>query len=475
MEGEENHLQELIHDMGALNTNEVLRKLKMKQLQPKTNFSENALNSDNMLRRFKREESPIRRSGAGANNSKEMQAKPEESIVKSVKVNDKLSSNKLKPSVPVNQQEKKKIIEKKVDVIQKVTPRGKKPAEMENLKSKAVSKSHDQAKVISTKERKPAIRPLITKSSKPQQKSTSSSSTIMKPAMPATSHSHKDEKSNLNNAKPVEESLVADPTVKVAAASNSVNKLIDFGPANESDLLRTSAEAADQLLIEEGADASEILIKEQCDCSQNSLCNGTTQAQTTQQESYSKSSGEAEHLISNHTSKKRCFGIKSIARDLFLSSPSFFSYAEELFHIDSNQAMMLQTTASLNDSEIANSRLLFDCATELMQHKSLCRHPLLLGSAKILKPSISLARLVDEVCNGIEILESCSRPGPDELGDSLNAILKRDLMCKRLSGGGWESGWTRGFSIDEVEQIVGEIGKLLLKALIGDLLTDFLT
>ncbi|GMQ06516.1 hypothetical protein CsSME_00051070 [Camellia sinensis var. sinensis] len=136
--------------------------------------------------------------------------------------------------------------------------------------------------------------------------------------------------------------------------------------------------------------------KDQYDSNQNSICNVIPQ--TTQHESFTKSSEEANHCI--NSTEKKCFRTEANVKDLLLSSPLFLSYAEEHFNINDKHAIVLQKTSS-NDSGIADARFLVDCAKELVQHKSLrcsqTKHPLFLASLRSSKISISLAKLVEEL------------------------------------------------------------------------------
>ncbi|XP_028068722.1 uncharacterized protein LOC114271293 [Camellia sinensis] len=292
----------------------------------------------NLSRRHRGEETPIKRLGPeGVKNSKGIQAKAEEKVVQT---NDKLSSNELKAFVlPSNQQEKKKVIGKKVDRIQKVALRAKKPEEMEKVKSKAVSKSHDEAKVTSTKQRKPETGSIIAKSCISQQKSTSSSGNS-KHTTPAISCNRGDREKNLNNEKPSKEPLAANSVVENVGCKYG-DKSIDCSCENESDMTRTGTTTADQLLPKEMTDSSEFQSKDQYDSHQSSVCNVIPQ--TTQQESLTKSSEEANHCI--NSTEKKCFRTETNVEDLLLSSSLFLSYAEEQFNINDKHAIVLQKTS----------------------------------------------------------------------------------------------------------------------------------
>ncbi|KAF5945745.1 hypothetical protein HYC85_015973 [Camellia sinensis] len=456
LEREEPHLQKFAGDVGGLDIHEVLRNLKK---------NEGALGSSEICRRFRGEDASIKRiSQEGAENCKEGQAKAGETAVKPIA---KLSSNKLKVSESVNQEQKKKAIEKKVDRVQKVSQCRRKPAEMENVKSKEVSRSHDQAKVTSTKERKSEIGSNATKTRISQKKSTSSSP-MPEHSTPDVPHSYGDRKKNMKNEKLVKKSLAANLVVENVGSKygDKTIESIELTCENETDMTRTGS-TADRLLPEEGTDASEIQIKDQCDSSWNFPHNVTPL--TIQHESSLKSAEEANEYI----------GTKTVEKDFLLSSPSFLSYAEELFDIKPNQTLNgLTPDSCLNDCEKTDTRLLLDCANELVRHKSIrCTqkvHPLLLAHARNSKLTISLAQLVEEVSDGIKDLRSYSKHvGKKRTIDGLYAVLERDLRCEGVASGAWDLGWRHAFTVDEVEQVVGDIEKLVFDGMVEEMFTDF--
>uniref|UniRef100_A0A5B6ZJZ0 DUF4378 domain-containing protein n=1 Tax=Davidia involucrata TaxID=16924 RepID=A0A5B6ZJZ0_DAVIN len=491
LDAEEPCTQMFIREERALDTTDMLRKLRIKEdLSPKTidcrerilNFNERCRNQEaEQMRRFSQEEE--------VKDRKEVLA---ETVVKS---KEKMSSNKKRVSVPINHKAQKEAIDKKVDKIQKVVPNRRKPVETENVKSRGASISHNQAKVASSKLRNPAKGSSIKKNRIAQQKSTTSNPILklttptishssadqkknLKNTTPNISHSYADQKKNRKNEKPVREPLAAELVIETIGCKDE-SKGINTNCENESDLIRTDTVSADQLLTEEETeltDASEIQIKDYCIDIENSLCEVTLQ--TIQNESSSKSDDEANYFTSHISTEKKYINSKTNPQDLLLSSPLFLSHAEELFNINANQHIFLQTV-SVNDSRTADTRLLLDCANELMELKSLrCTrtvHSIVLPRVQHSKICISLDQLVDELCNEIENLRSYSKLAGKNLPiDRVYAVLERDLSCKGVGTGAWDLGWTNRFSADEVEQVVSGIEKLVFSCLIEEALTDFL-
>ncbi|KAG5564747.1 hypothetical protein RHGRI_000822 [Rhododendron griersonianum] len=442
--------------------------------------SQGGLNSVEICGRVKKgDETPTKRiSQEGDKGSKVVRAKPEEI---SVKTKGKLSSNKSNPSVAVNQQQRKREIEKRVDKVQKVAPCRKKPEEVENVKSKGAIKWQDEAKVTSPKERRPEVGSIIAKSRVSQQKYTSSS-VISKHAKPAVPQNIGDQKKNRNNERPVKAPLAADFVIIAHTVENESvgckygDKLMDICCENEADTTIIYPAAANQLLTNEGTDASEIQIDEQCDSSQNFPYD--ILLQTTQHESFNESAEETKHCISQKVTETICFRTETNAEDLILSSPSFLSYAEELYDINSNNAIHLKPI-SLNNHETNERRLLLDCANELMQYRILrCKqpvHPLLLIPVSCSKSTTSLSQLAEEVSDGIENLRSYRKNFGEKFHkDSLFSVVERDLRYRGVVSGGWDLGWKHSFTADEVEEAVGDVEKLVFSELLEDMFVDFI-
>ncbi|KAF7813845.1 uncharacterized protein G2W53_034821 [Senna tora] len=159
----------------------------------------------------------------------------------------------------------------------------------------------------------------------------------------------------------------------------------------------------------------------------------------------------------------------------FLStSQSFISHAEELLNLDVDCPMTLQKYETTGKT---NFRLYLDCANELTERKSLqdsqIVHPLLLTCAGNSRLQISLGMLVEEIHNGIEKLKVYSTFSGEKLSvDNLYAMMKRDIKCNGVINGIWDLGWRHGFSADEAEQVVNEVGNLVLSGLIEELIVD---
>lgn len=156
-----------------------------------------------------------------------------------------------------------------------------------------------------------------------------------------------------------------------------------------------------------------------------------------------------------------------------LSSSLFVNRAEELFNLQVNPCSIPHVNDE-SDLDVANPRVLLDCAIELMELPStqlsqVCVPPVLTTYPR---NSTSMSQLLEEICRGVQDLGCYLNPDSESFSsDNLHALLDRDL---RLKSGMWGIGWRNMLSLDELEQIVGEVDEYVLGKLIEDVLADFL-
>lgn len=210
-----------------------------------------------------------------------------------------------------------------------------------------------------------------------------------------------------------------------------------------------------------------------CSDSQNSICNVTFL--TSENEKGAKSSEEVDDHISRIRTDSTSFKTGTHLKALLLSSPSFVAHAEKLFHLNTSCLKILPASGICDSS--SDIELSLDYANEFIERRSLpdsrTRHPLLpiyVGNSRI---SLSLDQLVEEVCNGVETLRSYHNLacGNNLQTDSMYATLDRDMRCKELVSGTWDLGWRNGYSVEEAEQTVNDLEKLLVSELIVDVFT----
>ncbi|KAK6941513.1 protein of unknown function DUF4378 [Dillenia turbinata] len=423
----------------------------------------------------------------GTQESKGMMENQEE---RKVKTKDKVNSYKKKASSPINAKPQRERVEKKAENIQKASPCKKKQLEKENVKSKTVLKPQDQAKAISTKPKKTENKSSSIRSGHPQ-KQNSTSSSPPKRRQSVSSNSSDQKKKQKKKERPVKEMSAENLAVSVFHTPSTFHgpNIVPFTGHKEDDketnynvgddplVSRTNnVRGVDQLTIETKVDDSKTPSEVDCRDELKSVCE--VELQITPDQGDGKSVKEENDCIDHFSIRKNKFSAIDDMKALLLGNLPFLSHAEELFDLNFGEPVVLQSSGE-NDFERANKRMLTDCANELADRKSCLvlstHHPLLLTHLKNSRISISLDRLVEEVCDGIENLKVfCKFDNGNLPIDSIYLMLERDLNSKGIVSGIWDMGWRFAFSADDAERAVGEVEKLVVGELIDEALTDFI-
>ncbi|KAJ8562490.1 hypothetical protein K7X08_011781 [Anisodus acutangulus] len=386
----------------------------------------------------------------------------DEAPAKSKTLEEKYPNTRTRASSPSKtRQSKKEAMEKREDGTQRVAPAIRNSKEMKNAKNNDNAKFQDKSKMSALKVKKPERKPLVAQAK----------STISDPKRITTTASHNSSKGKKN--------VKADKSVKstpIATVYNTEHKDEDVETVQavekDRDTAITKVTSSEELQLEKVADIFENLVTDH-------TANG---------ESFPSESSV--HCVNDikleeHTNcnlnldftENENFNCGASTRYLLFSSESFLSQSEELFETDAWEPTLWQTTRI--DHEIADSTLLLDCANELLENKrsqcALAVDPLSLKAIKMRKNSISFDKLVNEICDGIEVLQSYNKVAGKNLSSYvLYVLLERDLWCTGVVGSTWDLGWRTGLTNNEVEQVVTDIEKYLLTGFIDDLLTDFI-
>ncbi|XP_024180842.1 uncharacterized protein LOC112186611 isoform X2 [Rosa chinensis] len=459
----------------------MLKKLRSEEeVSPKTaSGKEGALRSDKVQQKLVVEETSIRKT------SKEEGAKKHRGAVdkhgeKEAKTKE-MASRKLKASQPVVHKSQKEAIDKRVDKIQKVAAVNRNSAEKDRVIAKTVSKSksQDQDIVTSAKARKPESGSNIKRTPVSRQPSTvTSTSSKRSTVQNAECNSSERRRNHLRKEKPVKEPTGAKSVAKNVVSEEIVRR-IDTSDKSESSLISSentpiltssNTDSRDQLLKEEEKETYGSQSEGHCNSFQSSLSEATSLS--SMQETNPETAVEVSGDISQSGKDGKTVRSGENLREFLLSNASFLSHAEEYFDLDVNGSTILQTS-SVSNFGVSNSRLVLNCASELVECKifqaSQTVDPLSLTFKGKSKVSISLDKLVEDIWNGIENLRSYSKlAGDNLLADSLYAMLEKDVMCKGVGKGTWDLGWRNGFSGDEGEQVVSDIERLIFNGLIEE-------
>ncbi|XP_031107035.1 uncharacterized protein LOC116011774 [Ipomoea triloba] len=394
----------------------------------------------------------------GAKEHRETPKYPNEN---GTKVHAKLSSIKAKASDPGKpRQQKKEAIDKKLDKIQKVTPNLRKTEGMKNYsKVRNAAKSCDIDKNSSAKLRKSDTVPHI---SEKQQKN-STSDLASKRATAAASHNSRNKK-NMKTDKP--------RVTKQVENKGDKDVQLDLISKKETYKTETKVEASEKLYAPEASVVYENHITDDQISDETLPCDSNVL--TVACDINIESTGHEKSCTSPVPNEKTSSGASSATRSLLLSSASFLSQAEELFGTDAWQPA---AASFKHENGMAETKLLLDCACELLNNKkaqcTVSFDPLSSKPVRRSRVGISLDVLVSEICEAIESLGRYKDPAGALGVDTLCSLTKKYEWCKGVVSGTWDLGWSKGFSSDEVEKVIGDIEKHLLCGIIEDTIADF--
>nr|XP_011458612.1 PREDICTED: uncharacterized protein LOC101295266 [Fragaria vesca subsp. vesca]XP_011458615.1 PREDICTED: uncharacterized protein LOC101295266 [Fragaria vesca subsp. vesca] len=441
------------------------------EVSPKTmSGKEGALKSDKVKQKLEVEETPNRKT------SKEEGARKHRGAVdkhgeKETKTKE-MAARKLKASQPVLHKPQKEAIDKRVDKIQKVAAVNKMSAEKDPVKGKTVSKtkSEDQENVTSAKARKPESGSNTRKTRVSRQPSTvTSTGSKRSTAQNAESISTERRRNQLRKEQPVKEPTGVKSVTKNVASEEIVRRT-DISDKSESSLISFNTDPAVHLIKKEEKKTYGSQSEGYCNSLLSSLYEATSLS--SMQETNSETAEQVFEDISQSGKNEKTVGSEDNLGEFLLSSASFLSHAEEFFNLDVNGSTIFQTP-SISSSAMCSTRLVLECASELLECKSFqlsqTVSPLSLTLQGKSRVSIPLDKLVEDVCIGIENLRRYSKlAGENLIADSLYSMLERDVMCKGVGKGTWDLGWRNGFSGDEAEQVVSDIERLIFNGLIEE-------
>ncbi|KAL5729203.1 hypothetical protein ACHQM5_002183 [Ranunculus cassubicifolius] len=409
--------------------------------------------------RVQRQEASVRSSirEERASNSKDVRRKQE---VRGQRTRDKDSVNKAKlPSAPVfHKSQDRGASNKKIDQAKKFLPNRNVPV-AENEKSVKTSRHPDQDTATSRKFKK-------------HQESTTPSLTSVRSKQSKAESSLGQAKNNATrNIKSVKESL---PTTSMTKRSKNkqpdkVSKLTNKMKAVST---LTSSDLDNHKHILEETEPSQQHIADHSEAQVSSLCE--VQKEISKDERITESTEIVSHTIDMGEVGKGKLNLN----ELLLSNPSFLRYAADLFELPMKQPIVLQSTFT-EEANMIDTRLFSDCANELMEYKSRqisqIAHPLLIIHMVNPRPRISLDQLLEEVCQDLEKLKNYIKV-VDEAPhtDSIHKMLETDIKCSGAAVNGmWDSAWENGLSVNEADQVLGEVERLILSDLIEEIIVDY--
>ncbi|KAL3332316.1 hypothetical protein AABB24_032746 [Solanum stoloniferum] len=443
-----------------------------REKQPNTKIRASSLGKDlgeapsnsKMLRVLLQEKHPNAKIKASSPGKYSGEATANSKTVKDI-IQEKLPNTRTRASSPGKiRKPKKEGIGKREDGTQRVAPAVRNSKEMKNAKIDNSAKFQDQSKMSTVKVRKPERKPLVAQAK----------STIYDPQRITTTVSHNSIKRKKNVK--ADKSIKSTPIATVANIEHKGESIEMVQAVDEdTDIAITEVTSSEELQLEKGADIFEDLVTDNTVNGESFPCESSVLSTHCLDDN--KLVEHINYNINVDFTENENFNSRATTRYLLLSTESFLCQSEELFETDMWEPTVWQTISV--DHEIADSTLLLDCANELLENKrsqcALAVNPLSLKAIKMRKFYVSFDKLVNEICDGIEVLRSYNKvAGKNLSADAVYPLLQRDLWCKGVVGSAWDLAWRTGLTNNEVKQVVTDIEKYLLAAFIDDLLTDFM-
>ncbi|TMW96523.1 hypothetical protein EJD97_007217 [Solanum chilense] len=350
-------------------------------------------------------------------------------------------------------QPKKEVIGKRVERTQRA-PGAKRSGEMKNAGPDNTTKVQDQSKRTTAKVTKPEK-----KSNAPEKLVASQRSADSKRITAVVSQNSRNRKKNVKTDKSVKSSSI------VPIVEN-----MEQNYERDSDITITNLTSSEEPPCEEVAEISKSVVTDNL---KNGECSAIESTMTLIQCDHNIPLMEhTRYQIRQDSTEKENLKSRATTRHILLSNESFLSRAEELFDTDAWEPTVWKTISV--DNEMPNSTLVLACANELLENKrSQSALTISKSPVNMSRVSISFDKLLNEICDAIEVLRSHTKVDANILSvDTLYALHERDLSCNGVISTTWDLGWRNAFTLDEVEQIVTDIEKHVVNGIIDDALTE---
>ncbi|KAI3802923.1 hypothetical protein L1987_31070 [Smallanthus sonchifolius] len=140
--------------------------------------------------------------------------------------------------------------------------------------------------------------------------------------------------------------------------------------------------------------------------------------------------------------------------------------------INEQKERILKTISLFQDPEPASFELFQDCIYEFLEHENQRQNPFIPRSILPSRVCISEDQMMRDVLKKLENLRKYSKFSNESCNaDTVSGLLERDLNF--TIGGAWSTtGWKDGCAVNEVEETVLHLEKMVLSRLIDDVLME---
>ncbi|KAK9060765.1 hypothetical protein SSX86_021471 [Deinandra increscens subsp. villosa] len=144
--------------------------------------------------------------------------------------------------------------------------------------------------------------------------------------------------------------------------------------------------------------------------------------------------------------------------------------------VHEHKARFLKTTSVVQDCKPTNFVLFDDCVNEFLEYENQRKNPLIPRSILPLRACISEDHTMMEIKKRIENLRNYSKFSEESsYADTVSGLLERDLNLTTTGGAWGTAGWKDGCTVNEIEEAVLDLEKMVLSRLIDEILLDLLS
>ncbi|KAI3775509.1 hypothetical protein L1987_50088 [Smallanthus sonchifolius] len=141
--------------------------------------------------------------------------------------------------------------------------------------------------------------------------------------------------------------------------------------------------------------------------------------------------------------------------------------------INEQKERILKTIRIFQDPEPASFELFQDCIYEFLEHEKQRQNPLIPRSILPSRACISEDQMMRGVLKKFENLKYYSKFSNETFNaDTVSGLLERDLNLSTIGGAWSTTGWKDGCTVNEVEETVLHLEKMVLSRLIDDVLME---
>ncbi|XP_076904096.1 uncharacterized protein LOC143559384 isoform X2 [Bidens hawaiensis] len=192
----------------------------------------------------------------------------------------------------------------------------------------------------------------------------------------------------------------------------------------------------------------------------------TNQEETRDSEVTIKETKKVRHQSPNKACEKDSHHVRDVTTSTNQPEARNNQEQSNASHVNEQNARILKTITDFHDSKPANSELFHDCVNEFLEQENQRFN----FSSRV---CISEDQLIKEIIKKLETLNNYSKFSKESYdADTVSLMLERDLSFTTFGGTWGTTGWKDGCTVNEIEETVLDLEKLVLSRLIDEMLLE---